>query len=203
MYKMCIQLKSNQILNHPYITLAIIQERGEVQLTAVCKTIFLISLALIEIEEVSLCHSISLPKWNLKTTKVLGSFALSHQDCSFLFTDSVAPGHENGNFLFTSGRKGWGGWSLHPCISSLLKNMPRVFPDMEILLLLLCYYYLVVVLLHLYTKPQEELGILCAVMWSVKPAASSLPQEAAARKLFKWSIKWCCCQTGWLLGDIE
>lgn len=128
---MCIQLKSNQILNHRYIALGITQGRREVLLTAVCKTIFLISLALIEIEEVSLCHSINLPKRNLKNAKVLASFELSHLGSLVLLTS----GHKNGNFLFSSGK------DLLPCISSSLKNVPRVFPEREssnLLLLLGC-----------------------------------------------------------------
>lgn len=76
---MCIQLRSNQILSHPYITLGIIQERREILLTAVYKTVLLISSALIEIEKVSLCHSISLPTQNLKNTKFIVSLSLLGQ----------------------------------------------------------------------------------------------------------------------------
>lgn len=165
---MCIQLRSNQILNYPYITRGIIQERGEVLLTAVCKTIFLISLALIEIEEASLCHSISLPKRNLKNTKVLASFELSHLDCLVLFTDPVTSGHANGNFLFTSGR----GLVPAPLYQQPTeKHAKSFFQIWGILLVIITWLLFGFFMLHLYTKPQEEPGILCAVMWSVKPAA--------------------------------
>lgn len=130
------------------------------------------------------------------------SFALSHLACAVLFTDPVPSGHENGNFLFTSGSGGIGPSILVSVAHQ--KTCQEFFQRWRIT----CYYYLVVVLGFLcctfITKPQEELGILCAVTWSVKPTASSLPWEAADRNPFKWTIKWCCCQTRqWLLGALS
>lgn len=55
--------------------------------------------------------------------------------------------------------------------------MPRVFPEMANNLLLLLGYCFCFFMLHLYTKPQEELGILCAVTWSVKLLSACLRRQ--------------------------
>lgn len=129
------------------------------------KTVFLISLALIEIEKVSLCHSISLPTRNHKNTKFLASLSFlaqifqSNSLIRYLLSAQEEP------FCSVQG----GGRSLHLCISSRLKNMQRVFPEMENNLLLFHGFFM----LHLYTKPQEELGILCVFTWRVTVAKTS------------------------------
>jgi len=58
------------------------QERREILLNSVYETVLLISVALNEIEKVSLCHSISLPTQTLKNTKYLAYFELRHSDFS-------------------------------------------------------------------------------------------------------------------------
>lgn len=106
-------------------------------LTAVYKTVLLISLALIEIEKVSLCHSIVCLHRTLRTRSFLFLLSLlaqifqSNSLIRYLLSAQEEP------FCSLQG----GGWSFHPCISSPLKNMPRVFPETENDLLLLLHFF--------------------------------------------------------------